>query len=100
MKGGLALVFWTGLGLLLSIQSYLLWPNVTFSAAMQTTMPRWYLWGFLAPFIFAADHRVLARMASMRRILAHVPLGISVTFVAMALEYAVQRIFKVGWGPE
>ena len=100
VKAGLALVFWTGLGLLLSIQSYLLWPNVTFAASMQATMPRWYLWGLLAPFIFAVDHRVLARFTAVRRILAHVPLAILFTFAAMALEYAVQRVFKVGWGPE
>src|SRR5258708_21282308 len=100
VKAGLALVFWTGLGLLLSIQSYLLWPKVTFADAMQATMPRWYLWGLLAPFIFAADPRVLGRVTPVRRILAHVPLAMLFTFVAMALDYAVQRVFQVGWGPE
>jgi two-component system LytT family sensor kinase len=100
VKAVLAIAFWTGLGLLLSIQSYLLWPEVTFAAAMQATMPRWYIWGLLAPFIFAADHRVLGRLTPVRRILAHVPLATLFTFVAMALEYAVQRVFHVGWGPE
>jgi len=100
VRAVLALAFWTGLGLLLSIQSYLLWPNVTFAAAMQATMPRWYIWGLLAPFIFAADHRVLGRLTPVRRILAHVPLAMLFTFIAMALEYAVQSVFHVGWGPE
>ena len=100
VKAGLALVFWTGLGLLLSIQSYLLWPKVTFADAMQATMPRWYVWGLLAPFIFAADHRGLGRLPPVRRILAHVPLGMLFIFVAMALDYAVQNVFQVGWGPE
>jgi two-component system LytT family sensor kinase len=100
LKAALALALWTGLGLLLSIQSYLLWPKVTFADAMQATMPRWYLWGLLAPFIFAADHRVLAHLTPVRRILAHVPLAMLFTFVAMALDYAVQSVFQVGWGPE
>jgi signal transduction histidine kinase len=99
-KAVLALVFWTGLGLLLSVQSYLLWPKVSFAAAMQATMPRWYIWGLLAPFVFAADHRVLARFTPARRILAHLPLAMLFTFVAMALEYGVQSVFQVGWGPE
>jgi signal transduction histidine kinase len=99
VKAALALAFWTGLGLLLSMQSYLLWPGVTFTAAMQATMPRWYVWGLLAPLIFAADHRLLGRLAPVRRILAHIPLAMLFTVAAIALDYAIQRVFHVGWGP-
>jgi two-component system LytT family sensor kinase len=100
MKAALALAFWTALGLVLAIQSYLLWPKVTFTDAMYATMPRCYLWALLAPFIFAADHRILGRFTPARRILAHIPLAMLFTSIAMALEYAVQRIFHVGFGPD
>ena|SRR5690242_20102079 len=50
VRAALALAFWTGLGLLFSIQGYLLWPDkLTPLSSMQMTMPRWYVWGLLAP---------------------------------------------------
>jgi signal transduction histidine kinase len=100
LKPALAFAFWTVLGLVLATQSYLLWPKVTFADAVYATMPRCYLWGLLAPLIFAADHRVLARFTPLRRILAHIPLAMLFTSIAMALEYAIQRIFHVGFGPD
>ncbi len=100
LRAALALAFWTALGLLLAIQSYLLWPKVTFAEAVYATMPRCYLWGLLAPFIFTIDHRILGRLTAARRILAHIPLAILFTSIAMALEYAIQRTFHVGFGPD
>jgi len=100
VKAALALAFWTGLGLLFSIQVCLLWPNsVTLLRAMQVTLPRWYVWGLLASLTFAADQRVFGRFSLTRRILAHIPLGILVSFVAMTLDYAVQSALHVEWRP-
>src|SRR5688500_16949001 len=76
-KAALALAFWTGLGLRFSVQGSLLWPDqVTPLRAMQMTMPRWYVWGLLAPLTFAADHRGFGHLPLSKRILAHIPLGI------------------------
>jgi two-component system LytT family sensor kinase len=77
---------------------YLLWPeSVTPLRSMQMTMPRWYVWGLLAPLTFAADHRVFGRFTLPRRILAHVPLGILFAFIAMTVDYAVQNVLQVEW---
>lgn len=95
-----ALTFWTGLGVLFSIQVCLLWPDsVTLFRAMQVTMPRWYIWGLLASLTFAVDRRAFGRLPLSKRILAHIPLGIAVSFVAMTLDYAVQDVLKVEWRP-
>jgi hypothetical protein len=67
---------------------------------MQMTMPRWYVWGLLSPLTFAADHRLFGRLSLSRRILAHIPLGITFSFLAMALDYVVQNVLQVEWRPE
>jgi signal transduction histidine kinase len=98
-KAALALIFWTGLGLLFSIQVCLLWPgSVTLLRAMQVTMPRWYVWGLLASLIFAVDRRVLGRLPISKRILAHIPLGISISFCD-DIGLRAQYVLKVEWRP-
>ena len=101
MKAALALVFWTGVGLLFMIQGYLLMPNrVSLIGAMKMMMPRWYIWGLLAPLIFTADRRLFGRLPLSRRILANVPLGMLCIFVAGAVDYAVLKVLQVEWLPE
>ena len=99
LKPALVLAFWTGIGLLFSVQVYYLWPDGTWERAMRISMPRWYVWGLLAPFVFAADRRLLGRMPPSRRILAHVPIGIPFILAAMALLYALQGALR-GQFPE
>lgn len=100
VKAALAGIFWTGVGLLFTIQGYLLMPNrVTLTGAMQSMMPRWYVWGLLAPVIFAADRRLFGRLPLSRRILANIPLGMLFTFVAVTVDYAVQKVQQAGWLP-
>jgi two-component system, LytTR family, sensor kinase len=101
VNAALALAFWTGLGLLFSIQGYLLWPDrVTPLIAMQMAMPRWYVWGLLAWLTFTADRRVFGHLSTTKRILAHIPLGILCSFVAMTVDYAVLHILQVAWRPQ
>ncbi|MPY86789.1 MAG: hypothetical protein GEU99_02595 [Luteitalea sp.] len=100
IKAALALAFWTGLGLLFSTQSYLLWPEATWMDAMQIAMPRWYVWGLLAPFVFAADRRLLGRMSPVRRILTHVPLGMPFILVAVAMHYGLRVVLPVMGHPD
>lgn len=93
-KTALTLAFWTGLGLLFSAQVYLLWPDGTWAGAMRIVMPRLYIWGLLAPFVFAADRRLLGRLTSSRRILAHIPFGILFILVDGAMFYVLQRFLQ------
>lgn len=101
VKAALALALWTGIGLLFSIQGYLLWPNnLTPLRSIQMTLPRWYVWGLLAPLTFALDHRLFARLSMSRRLFAHTLLGIAFTFLAMSLDYAVLTALRIEWRPE
>lgn len=97
MKAALALAFWTGVGLLFSTQVYFLWPDGTWDGAMRSAMPRWYVWGSLAPFVFAADRRLLGAAPPRRRILAHVPLAMPFTLVALTMDYTIQDVLRVEW---
>ena len=64
------------------------------------TMPRWYVWGLLAPLTFAADHRVFG---ACRYPGGSSPISRSAylfSFVAMTLDYAVQNVLQVEWRPK
>jgi two-component system LytT family sensor kinase len=100
-KVALALIFWTGVGLLFLIQSYLLTPNrVDLISAIKSTMPRWYIWGLLAPIVFAVNRRLFGRLPLSRKILANVPLGVLVIFVVAAVDYTVLKVLGVEWLPD
>ena len=100
VKAVLTLALWTGLGLLFSTQVYLLWPEATWASALRIAMPQWYVWGLLAPFVFAADRRLLGRLGPARRMLAHVPLGVLFVLVAVALDYAIREALQAEGLPE
>lgn len=96
----LVLAFWTGVGLLFSTQMYLLTPGGTWSAAMRAAMPRWYIWGVLAPFIFAVDRRLFRRRRLLSRLGLHALFGVGFTCVAVTLRYAAETfIAEQGPGP-
>jgi len=71
--------FWTLVGLFFSTQRVLLssaeggaWVD-----ALRRTMPQWYLWGALTPFVSRADAWAKSNGASLgRRLVTHVPLGV------------------------
>jgi signal transduction histidine kinase len=91
---------WTGIGLFFSTRVYLLWPDFTWAGAMKMVMPQCYVWGLLAPFIFAADRRLLGRLPPLRRILGHVPLAMLCMLVAVATDYVIQKVLHAAWLPD
>lgn len=98
LKATLLVTFWTGVGLLFSTQTYLLTPGGTWTAAMRSTMPRWYVWGLLVPLIAIADRRLLRNRPLPSRLVFHIPLGVSFTSIAVTLRY-VTETFISGAGP-
>lgn len=100
VRAVVALLLWTGLGLLFSTRVYLLWPDLTWTGAMQSVLPQCYAWGLLAPFIFAADRRLLGRLPPLRRIAGHVPLGMPFMLAAVAMDYGTQKVLQAAWLPE
>ena len=63
-------------------------------------MPHWFIWGALAPFIFVVDRRWLGRLRPFSRIVAHVPLGLAVSLLAISLSYWTQQALGVQWLPD
>lgn len=100
LKAVLALALWTLPAVIAATQAYFVWRVGTWADAIRTAMPEWYVWGLLAPFIIAADHRWLDRLPPTRRIAAHIPLGIAVTLVAMAVTYAALDALEARWLPD
>ncbi len=99
VKVVLALALWTALGLLFATRVYLLWPDVTWTGAMRMVMPQCYVWGLCAPFIFAADRRLLGQRPPLWRILGHIPLGILFIAFAITVDFLIQREFRGAWVP-
>src|SRR6266550_3558189 len=99
LKAALALAFWTGLGLLSAAQLYFVWRVGTWADAVRMGIPPWYVWGLLAPLIFAVDRRWLERLPPAGRIAAHVPIGTMFVLVALIIDYAAQEMLQVKWLP-
>ncbi len=83
-----AFVFWTILGLFFASQDYLLGDDgVTLTLALRWAMPRWYLWGLLAPAIVAVDRWIgRGRVARRARLALHLPLGLAWTALALTIR--------------
>jgi two-component system LytT family sensor kinase len=93
-----AFVFWTALGLFFASQDYLLGGGkVGFTLALRWAMPRWYLWGLLAPLIAAVDRRIGRGLPIGQRLALQVPLGLAWTALAIALRLVIRPLLGTNW---
>ena len=58
--------------------------------ALAWTLPRWYSWGLVTPFIFRLDRRLASSTTLPVRVALHVPLGLAWTAVTIALRLAAR----------
>src|SRR5437867_4215076 len=100
LKAALALAFWTGLGLLSAAQLYFVWRVGTWADAVRMAMVPWYVWGILAPLIFAVDRRWLEPLSPVGRIAAHIMVGTLFISIALVVSYATQAILHAKWLPD
>src|SRR2546423_6765059 len=100
LKAAFALAFWSGLGLLSAAQLYFVWRVGTWADAMRMAMAPWYVWGLLAPLIFAVDRRWLEPLAPAGRIAAHILVGTLFVPVALVVSYVAQAILQAKWLPD
>src|SRR2546423_6704715 len=100
LKAAFALAFWSGLGLLSAAQLYFVWRVGTWADAMRMAMAPWYVWGLLAPLIFAVDRRWLEPLAPAGRIAAHILVGALFVPVALVVSYVAQAILQAKWLPD
>jgi hypothetical protein len=105
-KAVLGVLFWTAVALFFSTQGYF-GRGGGFQAletSLRRSLPQWYLWGLLSPFLFWADRWAKARSHDLRgRILRHVPLAFGFVSVYVVLRTAVDdRLgnFPAAWNLE
>jgi hypothetical protein len=81
-----AFTFWTLLVLFFAGQDYVLGDgSVSWALALKWEVPRWYVWGLLAPVIVATDRAIGGGRPLGLRLALQVPLGVAWTLVAIAI---------------
>jgi signal transduction histidine kinase len=106
MKALLGFLFWTAVGLFFSTQGYLGRGGgpEALETALRHSLPQWYLWGLLSPFVIWADRRAKSRSRDLRgRILRHVPLALAFVSVYVVLRTLVDGLlgnFPPKWSVE
>jgi signal transduction histidine kinase len=102
-KALLGFLFWTAVALFYSTQGYLGqgggWEAL--ETSLRRSVPQWYLWGLLSPFIFAADRWAKGRSRDLKgRVLRHVPLALGFVSLYVALRTLVDSLlgnFDASW---
>ena len=97
-KALLGFLFWTAVALFFSTQGYLGrgggWEAL--ESALRRSLPQWYLWGFLSPFIFRADRWAKSRSRDLRgRVLRHVPLAFGFVSLYVVLRTQVNGLLAI-----
>ncbi len=86
----LAFLLWTALAIAFATQLY--FAGLSWSQALQWSVPRWYSWGLLAPAIFWMDRRLHGLPSPVARFALHVPIGIAFTLLSIALRLATRPL--------
>ncbi|GJG89353.1 hypothetical protein tb265_45340 [Gemmatimonadetes bacterium T265] len=90
----------TLIGLLFAGHWYVRSPATGWAGALRETMPRWWVWGLVAPLVARVDRRVdcwlAGRLGAGRRptarLLRHLPLALGWTTVALAAQAALRPV--------
>jgi signal transduction histidine kinase len=90
-----AFLFWTAIGLFFAMQ--LRFAGLSWSVAIEWSLPRWYTWGLLAPVVFRIDRRLVDSLRPIARIALHVPLGIAWTTLAILIRLVARPIRGAEW---
>jgi signal transduction histidine kinase len=102
-KALLGFLFWTAVGLFFSTQGYFGrgGGREALEASLRHSLPQWYLWGFLSPFLIGADRWAKTRSPNLRgRILRHVPLAVAFVSAYVALRTVADGVlgnFAPNW---
>jgi two-component system, LytTR family, sensor kinase len=93
---GLGFLFWTAVALFFSTQRYLALGGGGTGAwgdSLRTSLPQWYCWGLLSPFVILGDRWAKSGGRSAgARVLRHVPLAILFVTVYVVLRTAADEL--------
>ena len=96
--GALAFLLWTALAVVFATQLY--FAGLPWSQALQWSIPRWYAWGLLTPFVFWIDKRLHGMQSPVARFALHVPLGIAFTLLSIVLRLVARPLRGAPWPPD
>ncbi len=74
--------------------------GLPWSQALQWSIPRWYAWGLLTPFVFWIDKRLHGMQSPVARFALHVPLGIAFTLLSIVLRLVARPLRGAPWPPD
>ena len=77
-------LLWTATAIFFATQLY--FAGLTWQNALAWTLPRWYAWGLVAPFVFWLDRRLAATTTLPVRLALHVPLAVVFTSATILLR--------------
>ena len=77
-------LLWTATAIFFATQLY--FAGLTWQNALAWTLPRWYAWGLVAPFVFWLDRRLAATTTLPVRLALHVPLAVVFTTATILLR--------------
>ena len=96
--GVLAFLLWTALAVVFATQLY--FAGLPWSQALEWSIPRWYAWGLLTPFVFWIDRRLHGMPSPVARFALHVPLGIAFTLLSIVLRLVARPLRGAPWPPD
>ena len=79
-----------GAGVVFATQLY--FAGLPWSQALEWSIPRWYAWGLLTPFVFWIDSRLHGMPSPVARFAMHVPLGIAFTLLSIVLRLVARPL--------
>ena len=91
-------LFWTAIGVFFATQ--LRFAGLTWSVALEWSLPRWYTWGLLTPAVFRLDRRLVESFRLAARIALHIPLGVAWTTLAILIRLIARPIRGAEWPAE
>ena len=87
-------LLWTAIAGFFATQLY--FAGLPWSRALSWTLPRWYSWGLVTPFIFRLDRRLAISTTLPMRLALHVPLAFGYVNHATAGDVSAVSAWKPG----
>ena len=94
----LAFLFWTAIGVFFATQ--LQSAGMSWRQALEWSLPRWYSWAIVTPFIFRIDRWMVGRWPLAGRLLSHLPLAVAWTSITILLRLATRPLRGAGLPPD
>jgi two-component system, LytTR family, sensor kinase len=93
-----AFLFWTAIGVFFATQ--LRSAGMSWRQALEWSLPRWYSWAIVTPFIFRSDRWMVGRWRLAGRLVSHVPLAVAWTSITILLRLIARPLRGASLPPD